>query len=91
MNKLVCNLNNKVKYVVHHELLKIYVSLGLKITKVHRGIAFKEGKRMEPYIHKNTKCRIWAKSKAEMNFFKLMNNAAYGKTMENVRNGFMFG
>jgi hypothetical protein len=86
VNKLVCNLNNKEKYFVHHELLKFYVSLGLKITKVHRGIAFKEGTWMKPYVDKNMKCRILAKSKAETNFFKSMDNAAYGKTLENVRN-----
>ena len=41
---------------------------------------------MKPYVDKNTKCRILAKSKAETNFFKSMDNAAYGKTLENVRN-----
>jgi hypothetical protein len=55
-----------------------------KITKVHRGIAFKERTSMKPYVDKNTKCRILAKSKAETNFFKSMDNAAYGKTLENV-------
>ena len=50
VEKLVPNLQNKTKYVIHHTTLKLYERLGLKITKVHRGITFKESKWLEQYI-----------------------------------------
>jgi len=49
--KLIPNLNNKQNYVVHHGTLKLYESLGLKITKIHRGISFYESSWLKPYIH----------------------------------------
>ena len=42
VEKLISNLNNKTNYVVHYENLKLYESLDLKITKIHRGIKFEE-------------------------------------------------
>ena len=59
--KLILNLNNKTNYVVHYENKKLYESLGLKITKIHRDIKFKERAWLEEYINLNTKLRIEAK------------------------------
>ena len=86
VEKLIPNLNGKEKYVIHHEALKQYLELGLKLVKVHRGIKFREEAFMESYIAKNTKLRAKAKSEFEKDFFKLMNNSVFGKTMENIRN-----
>ena len=86
VEKLVPNLKDKTKYVIHHETLKLYERLGLKITKVHRGITFKESKWLEQYISLNTNLRTAAKNDFEKDFFKLMNNSVFGKTMENIRN-----
>ena len=86
VEKLIPNLNNKEKYVIHHEALKEYLDLGLKLIKVHRGIKFREEAFMEPYIAKNTRLRAQARSEFEKDFFKLMNNSVFGKTMENIRN-----
>ena len=65
-------MNNKTKYVVHYENLKLYESHGLKITKIHTGIKFEESAWLEEYINLNTKLRIEAKKSGnnfEVDFF----------------------
>ena len=89
VEKLIPNLNNKTKYVVHYEHLKLYESLGLKITKIHRGIKFDESAWLKECINLNTKLKIDLNSLEttfEVDFFKLMNNSVFGKTLENIRN-----
>ena len=67
IEKQITNLNNKTNYVLHYENLKLYESVGLKITKIGRGIEFKESAWLEEYIDLNTKLRIEAKQ-SENNF-----------------------
>ena len=86
VEKLIPNLNDKKNYVIHHETLKLYLSLGLKLTKIHRGITFDECAWLKPYIDLNTDLRAKATNDFEKDFFKLMNNSVFGKTMENIRN-----
>ena len=62
-----------------------YLELGMKITAVHRGISFYQSPWMEPYIKKNTELRKCAANNFEKDFFKLMNNSVFGKTIENIR------
>ena len=82
---LVCNLHNKKKYVVHIKSLKPALNHGLKLKRVHRIIAFNQKAWFKPYIDMNTELRKLAKDDFEKDLFKLMNNAVFGKTMENIR------
>ena len=86
VKKLIPNLSNKKNYVFHYENLKQYLDLGLKLTRVHRGIKFEESRWLEKYISLNTDFRTTAKNEFEKGFFKLMNNSVFGKIMENIRN-----
>ena len=84
--KLTQNLRNKKRMVLHGENLKQYLSLGMKLKKVKRVLMFREEPFMKAYIDKNTKLRMQAKNAFKKDFFKLMNNSVFGKTMENIRN-----
>ena len=85
VGKLIPNLNDKKKYVLHYEALKLYVKYGLRITKIHRGITFQERAWLKGYIDMNTQLRTKSKNDFEGDFFKLMNNSVFGKTIENIR------
>jgi hypothetical protein len=85
VQKLVPNLYNKKNYVVHYRMLRFLMEEGMIVTKVHRVLKFKQSKWMAPYIQFNTSQRKKSKSEFEKNQFKLLNNAMYGKSMENVR------
>ena len=79
VEKLIPNLWDKEKYIVHHENLKLYLGLGLKVKKIHRGIKFRKKAWMKPYIELNTDLRANGKNDFEKDFFKLMNNSVFGK------------
>ena len=85
LKKLVCDLCNKKKYVVHIKSLKQALNHALKFKKVHRIIEFSQKAWLKPYIDINTELRKLAKDDFEKDLFKLMNNAVFGKTMENIR------
>ena len=85
VEKLICHFKPRKNYVVHYRNLRQYLEMGMRITAVHRGISFYQSSWMEPYIRKNTELRKTAANSFEKDFFKLMNNSVFGKTIENIR------
>ena len=85
VNKPIPMLNKKKEYVVHYRNLQLHMDLGLKVTKVHRALKFKQSPWLKQYIDFNTNKRKEANTSFEKDFFKLMNNSIFGKTRENLR------
>ena len=90
IKKLITSLEDKKDYVLNYRILKLYLSLGVKLVKVNKCLEYTQAPFMEPYIMLNTNLRTKAKNDFEKDFFKLMNNSCFGKTMENVRNRINF-
>ena len=86
VKKLIQTLFDKNNYTVYYQTLKLYVELGLVVTKLHRVLSFKQDKWLAPYVRLNTNKRKQAKTKFEEDFFKLMVNSSFGKTCEGKRN-----
>ena len=86
VEKLVPSLRDKKRYSVQIKTLDQALKHGLKLKKVHRVIEFQQSRWMKAYIMLNTRLRKDAKNEFEKDFFKLMNNSVFGKTMENIRN-----
>ena len=84
--KLICDWSDNKNYLIHYRMLKFYVRHGMIVDKVHCVISFKQSKWLEKYISFNTQKSNKAKNEFERDFYKILNIAFYGKTMENVRN-----
>jgi hypothetical protein len=86
--KLVQTLVTKKNYVVHYRALQTYMKFGMKVTKIHGALKFWQSPWMKDYIEKNIrKCKIAKANGDEFGviYYKLKNNAVFGKQMENVR------
>ena len=85
VEKLVCSIEDKEKYVIHKRALKQALNHGSVLKNGHRVIKLNQEAWLKPYIDANTKLKTEAKNEFKKDFFKLMNNSVFGKTMENVR------
>lgn len=84
--KLVTTLYDKLNYVVHFRNLQFYTKKGLIISQIHNILEFTQANYIEPYVSFNTEKRKHTQAESEKDFYKLCNNALYGKTCENLRN-----
>ena len=87
-NLLVSDFLDKEKYMLHYENLQLYLILGLKLKKINRVLEFNQSQWLKPYVEFNTKKLMEAEKEGDKDgkaLFKLMNNAVYGKAMENFR------
>ena len=85
VEKLVPNLRDKKSYVIHIQALNQVLQHRLRLDRIHRAIEFYQLPWLKTYIDFNTQLRTAATNDFEKEFFKLMNNSVFGKTMENIR------
>ena len=86
VKQFICDIEDKEKYVIQIRALKKVLNHGLTLKRLHRAIQFNQKAWLNPYIDMNTRLRKEAKNEFEKDFFKVMNNSVFGKTMDNVRN-----
>ena len=84
VKKLIPNLGEKTKYVIHYENLKHYLSLGMKLIKIHTILIFKQGNWLKEYVDFNTDKRKDSLDDFNKSLYKLMVNCIYGKSIESV-------
>ena len=88
--KLLLTQWDKERYVVHGRVLQFYLRKGMLVTKIHRAISFRQTAFLEPYIRYNSERRQQAANSFEKDYYKLRNNAIFGKTLESVRRRLSF-
>ena len=85
VEKLVLNLRDKKNYVIHIQALNQALQHRLRLDRIHRAIESDQSPWLKTYIDFNTQLRTAATNDFGKDFFKLMNNSVFGKTMENIR------
>ena len=80
--KLKCDWSDKINYLIHYRMVNFHVRHGMIVDKVHQIVSFKQSKWLENYINFNTQKRNQAINDFDKDFYNLLNNAFYGKTMK---------
>ena len=88
VKKLIRNLYDKIKYPVHYRNLKYYLSLGMKLIKIHKILSFKQKNWLKVFTNLNTEKRKLSNDEFNKNLCKLFNNCIYGKSIENASKKF---
>ena len=83
--KLAATLHEKKRYILHYRNLKTYLRLGMKLKKIHKMVRFSQTAWLKTYIEFNSQKRRETNSEFLRSFFKLLNNAVFGKSLENIR------
>ena len=83
--EMLSNFFDKEKYATHYENLQLYLRLGLKLKKIYRVLEFNQSQWLKQHVEFNTQ-KIIEDGKDGKALHKLMDNAVYGKAIENVRN-----
>ena len=81
VEKLLATVEDKDFYILHYRNLQLYVSLGLRVKKIHARMIFKQGPIMKSYVDFNSEKRAQATNKFDTDFYKLLSNSLYGKTI----------
>ena len=79
--KIVPKLGKKVRYVIHYKNVLYYLSLGMKLVKIHRVLTFKQSNWLKPYVEFNTQKRKQSTNEADKDFCKLIVDCIYGKSL----------
>lgn len=85
VKKLCCSLENRVQYTLNYRLLRTVLELGFKLGTVHQVLQYEQKPFMKPFMELNAELRRDCNSEFERDFYKLISNACFGKTMENLR------
>ena len=87
--KKLVNFIDKEKHAIHYEKFKLYLRLKLKLKNIHRLLEFNKSQWLKQYVEFNTQKRIEVEKNGDEvgeALYKLMNNAVYGKAIEDLRN-----
>ena len=81
--KLIADFLPRTNYIVHINILKTYLELGLKLEKIVRGVSFEHSAYLKNHVFKLANMRSNAKSVFDKDLFKLLSNSIYGKFIQN--------
>ena len=85
VKQLISNLGNKIEYIIPYKNLKYYLSLGVKLIKIHKILSFKQGNWLKKYVDFNTEKRQKSPDQLSKDLYELIINCIYGKSVKNIR------
>ena len=83
--KLLAMFETRTDYVLHYRNLQLYLKLGMRLVELKAGLLFRQQRIMRDYVQFNSVHRAQAKNDFDVDFYKLLSNSLFGKTIENPR------